>query len=127
MTLPEELKETVEMMSDPAVTKETKNEQKVGRALFESLHESSDPKASVRWLFNKEWEDTLVPVRLPKGMSVLLKLADEVREKEIAEDSCKDCEGKDECLMIERNPSEILMTFLMKLAFTEMIVEKGPK
>lgn len=102
---------------------EADEEQQVGMKIFKALRRRLDQDGISKWLYCEEWEDALIPVRLPKGMVEQLKRADEARTELIADDGCTDCTRKATCTMLKRNPSEILLTFLLKLSFAKMIAE----
>ncbi len=101
--------------------KEVDEEQVAGIGLCKQTIESLGPRAISSWLYSEEWEDTLVPIRLPKGLPKMLKLMDEVRAEHISSSNCDECKTKAGCQLISRNPSEIMLTLLMKRAFAEII------
>lgn len=122
----DEIEEILATITDPKSAEEVKEEQQIGAQLFGGLFKALNSLGMSRWLYSMEWEDALVPVRLPKGMSELLKTADGATTELTAFGHCEGCKRKIGCPLLQRNPSEILLTYLMKLAFTEMVVRKGP-
>ena len=108
--------------------KEAEEEQRIGLQLFKTTSKNLGKKTIGEWLYCEEHEDVLVPVRLPKGMADQLKLMDNAKEDFDLLVSCEKCEARADCPIPLRNPSEILLTVLMKLAFSkifERILRKG--
>ena len=101
---------------------ESDEEQKMGMKIFKSLIPRLDQNKISDWLFCEEWDDVLVPVRLPKGITEQFRQMDSART-EIIEEDCEDCKGKANCPLIQRNPSEVLLTTLMKYSFARIIAE----
>lgn len=95
-------------------------EQEIALRLFKGLIERIGQEAIGNWMYCEEWEDTLVPIRLPKGMADQLKMMDSAKADLMGTPECKDCKSNDDCSIIKRNPSEILLTVLMKIAFCEV-------
>ena len=122
---PEDIKELLDLAVDPDISKEVVEEKVFGQELFAGMKKHLPPQVTISWLFNKEWEDVMVPLRLPKGMSELLTTSDKTKGEGIIQDLCAGCGRKSDCQLVRRNPSEILMTSLMKVAFAEMIVREG--
>jgi len=117
----EVLKKLLESLGRDAT--ETDEEQKMGirimKSLIKRLHQDSIPD----WLFCEEWEDALIPVRIPKGMSDQLKQMDEARTEITDNEDCRECVAKVTCPLLQRNPSEVLLTFLLKLSFAKVVAE----
>lgn len=111
----EELLELLKKLG--GIPKAADEEQEFGTKLFKSVVPRIGQEPICDWLHCEEWEDALVPVRLPKGMTDELKQMDEAKE-EAQLNECRECKTKADCPMIKRNPSEILLTYLMKYAIS---------
>ena len=110
-----EMEKKVEELVGSDTVHEMKEEQKTGKELLLALRESLGAAAVTDWLYGK-YEEALVPIRLPKGMAELLKQADEKIGEVYNNDRCGDCK-KNKCLLLRRNPSEVLLTVALKSAF----------
>ena len=114
-------KELTKLLKELAgLPKAADEEIEFGRKLFRAAMPRIGQRPIGDWLYCEEWEDALVPIRLPKGMADELKRMDEAKE-EAQLGRCKGCESKTTCPTIERNPSEILLTYLIKHAFSEIL------
>ena len=116
----EVLKELLESLGRSS--DEADEEQSMGIKIFKSLLPRLDQAKIGDWLFCEEYEDVLVPMRLPKGMTEQFKQMDEARG-EIIQDDCEECLRKATCPLLQRNPSEVLLTTLIKYSFARMIAE----
>ena len=121
----EEVKKAIDMLRGSDAFTEMEEEQEVGLRALVAVNEELSQTVLVDWLYSKEWEDVLIPARLPKGMSEMLKMMDETRAEVATSERCKECKTKDNCSLILRNPSEILITVAIKLAFAKANVTKS--
>jgi len=116
---PEDFERAEEALG-PDVIHQTNEEHTVAIEAIKSVIERIDINTRVDWLYNKEWEDALVPVRLPKGMVELLEMLDDSRLEAIELPHCKECKKRSDCLLLKRKISEILITNAIKLAITQV-------
>lgn len=116
-----EKEEAVKKLIGPKSLKEAEEEQRIGVEFFHATCDRLEPGTINDWLESKEWEYALIPVHLPKGLSELLKQMDEARTIIFEDDRCDRCESRIGCQLLVRNPSEILLTALLKLAFSTAI------
>jgi len=122
---PEEIRKLAEAAFGSEKLKEMEEEQKVGADLFLTTMKAIRLSTITEWMYNEKWENVLVPVRLPEGMSELLKQMDEAKGIMMEDDRCSDCTRKDGCSLLIRNPSEIFLTSLLKYAFVSAIHRSG--
>ena len=120
-----EVRDKVEEMVGSTSLNEMVREQDIGITFFRSTVANLGSPAITKWLCSQEWEDTMVPMRLPKGISEQLKEMDQVRAEHLEKSHCDDCEKKAGCLIPNRNPSEILLTTLLKYAFTTLLAKQA--
>jgi len=116
---PEDLQRTMEKLGSEAIH-QIDEENTVAIEAMKSVVEHIDINTRVDWLYNKEWEDALVPIRLPKGMVELFEQLDNSRVETIGLPHCKECRKRDDCLLIKRKISEIAITNALKIAITRV-------
>ena len=97
---------------------EMEEEQEIGASFLKTVVANLGRKTLTDWMTCKEHEVVLAPVRLPKGMMNQIKAMDEAGMEHTALGKYDNCSAKADCPILLRNPSEILLTVLLKVAFS---------
>ena len=119
---PDDIKKAEEILGHDTL-RQVDDEQTVAVEGLIAIIEGIDITTRVDWLYNRSWEDALVPMRLPKGTSELLKTLDEAKVDMTDSLQCDKCKKRPDCLLLKRNPSEILLTGALKLAIARTDLE----